>query len=134
MKSALIIIADSTTRRMLLQSLGRRGWWVDAVDSVERALRYLDQEPRNVALIDWSIGNASGLSLLLAIKLHPIWQTVPVIMMHDGGALGEIEQAFELGANALLPRFSSPQSVLRTLDRWVSINAVLPSFQQTPQT
>ena len=64
MKSALIVIGDPAVRSRLLRLFGRHGWWVDAVASVERALAFLDQAPRDVALIDWEIESGSGGSRL----------------------------------------------------------------------
>ena len=119
MKSALIVVADPAIRLMLLRILGRYGWWVDAVESVENALAFLGKVPRHVVLIDWKIESGSGLSLLMAIRMHPVWQSIPAIMMHDDAALAEVERALELGANDFLAHAFTGEAALGTLDRWV---------------
>ena len=119
MKSALIIVADPAVRLRLLRILGRHGWWVDAVESVECALPFLDKAPRDVALIDWQIGSGSGISLLMAMKLHPTWQSIPMVMMHGGATLAEIERACEVGANDFLTHPFTGDAALRKLDLWV---------------
>lgn len=119
MKSALIIVDDPVIRLRLLRLLGRYGWWVDAVAGGERALACLDEVPRDVVLIDYQVGSDSGLSLLMAIKMHAVWRSVPTIVLHDGAAWTEIERALEIGANDFLAHSFTDEAALRKLDRWV---------------
>jgi DNA-binding response OmpR family regulator len=119
MKSALIVEKDAAVRLVLLRSLGRHGWWVDATDGMEAALALLDKAPRDVALIDWQADNGAGLALLAAIKMDPVWHAMPVIMMHRGATLAEVERAFELGANDFLPKPFTGGEALEKLGRWV---------------
>ena len=119
MKSALLAISDSATKLRLLRILGRHGWWVDTAPNVEGALAFLDEGLRDVALIDWDIGDGSGLALLRAVKTHPFWGSVPVIMLHDRVELREVERAFALGANEFLPKPFTDAGALRIFERWV---------------
>lgn len=119
MKSALLVVENPATRLLLLRILGRYGWWVDAVDSVEAGLAMLDETPRDVALIDWHIAEGSGLSLLMAMRSHPIWEGTPVVIMHRGIPAWEMDRAFGRGANDFLPKPFTRMAALKTLGRWV---------------
>jgi DNA-binding response OmpR family regulator len=119
MKSALIVIDDISTRVRVQRYLGRNGWWVDAIDSVEGAADFLSNHRRDVVLIDWDISRGVGLALLAIIKMHAVWRTAPVVMLHDGRKYVELDRAFELGANDFLSRPFTCEGVIRTLDRWV---------------
>jgi len=119
MRSALIVEKDPAVRLVLLRILGRHGWWVDAADGPESALALADRAPWDVGLIDWSADDGSGLALLGAIKLHPVWSAMPVVMMHRGATWAEVGRAFAWGANDFLPKPFTGEDALRKLDRWV---------------
>lgn len=131
MKSVLIIEHDPALKRSLLRLLGRYGWWVDAVESLEEALVFLDRTPPDVVLIDWQIAGGSGLALLLPIKERPDWCAVPVVMLHHGVAVDEIEEALAMGANDFLPVPFTADGVRRTLDRWVIERSDIPKRKMT---
>lgn len=131
MKSALIVVANPAVRLMLLRRLGRHGWWVDAVESVEGALAFLDRAPRGVALIDWQIGDGAGIALLAAIKLNPGWQSVPAVVMHEGATMAEVGLACEMGANDFLTRPLTSEAAFKMLDRWVFDNAGPHEFERS---
>jgi len=126
MRSALLVEKDPAVRLALLRMLGRRGWWVDAPAGAEGALALFVQAPRDVALIDWSADDGSGLTLLAAIKMDPVWHAMPVVMMHRGATLAEVGRAFELGANDFLPKPFTGEEALRKLNRWVIDQAGSP--------
>jgi CheY-like chemotaxis protein len=119
MKSALLVVPDPAVRLRLRRIFARHGWWVDAVDSVERALAFFDERPRDVALIDRSIDAGSGLALLAALKTHALWQAIPVVMLDDSPDPAGVERAFELGANDFLRAPFTDRGALLTLERWV---------------
>ena len=120
MKSALLVIADPATKLRLLRILGRHGWWVDTVASVEGALGFLEERrPRDITLVDWDIEGGSGMALLQAIKLHSVWGPIPVVMMHESVEWSELERAFALGANEFLPKPFTETDVIIRFDRWV---------------
>jgi DNA-binding response OmpR family regulator len=118
MKSILIVEDDLGVRLALIRILGRHGWSVDAVDDVESALAFLYKMPSNVVLTDWHLGDDSGLCVLRAIKMHPAWGMVPVLMMSCNAALEDVEQAFGSGANDFLSKPFSGEELMRKLDRW----------------
>ena len=119
MKSVLIIGAASPNRRTFLSILGRHGWWVDVAESPEDALRFLDQSPRRVIVVDWHIAGGSGLALVQAIKLEAAWQSTPIVMMYDDVSVADLEHAFALGVNDFLGSPFTPEAALRKVERWV---------------
>lgn len=119
MKTALIAIEGCVSRRVLKNTLARQGWQVDALNSVEGALAFIDRSPPDVVLVDWEIGAGSGLALLRAIKNQPSWQAVPVVMMHGSVTREHLDEALKLGANDFLPVSFTRAEALRTMERWV---------------
>lgn len=120
----VLIVEDSTTDARLegqaLEKYGIREW--KAVDSAEAALRELDKESYNVALLDYSLPRMNGLSLLERIKdKHPDTRVILVTGARD-------EQiavaAMKLGADDYITKdefltagiISSLQNTLRRIE------------------
>src|SRR3954468_4847847 len=118
MKRALIVEGDPTVKRALLRRLGRHGWWVDAVESIERALEFLDRPPPDAVLIAWEADQGSGPALLRAIRLHETWRTVPIVMTNDLTTAASHEDARALAANDFLSRPFTAEAARLRLDRW----------------
>lgn len=127
MKTALLIEDHPTIRRGLQTILGRHGWWVDAMSSVEATLVHLHHTPPQVILLDWDIAQGSGLTLLRVIKLDPEWQSIPVVMMHSGATPEQLKEAFDLGAKDFLEKPFSWEAALKKLDRWAFSQDGIPT-------
>jgi DNA-binding response OmpR family regulator len=102
MKTALIIEQDPKVRLSFMRSLGRRGWWVDAVGSIESGLAMLQRSRRDLVLIDWHAEAGSGLLVLTLVKCDPACRCSLVIMTHHGFSEDLIEMAMLAGADGCL--------------------------------
>jgi len=119
MKSVLIVESNLDFRRALLVVLGRHGWSVDALDSVESAVAFLSHQPACAVLLGSQLRDGLGLDVLIAVRMSAGWKAVPVIMMDANCALEHGEELIEKGANDFLPIPYFGGDVLEKLQRWV---------------
>ena len=99
--SVVMVVDDTETAREVLAKLLRReGYDARTARSAAEALAVLDDAPPDLLLLDITMPEMDGLSLLELLHAHPRWATLPVIMFSalDGRAL--IERAERLGAKA----------------------------------
>jgi two-component system chemotaxis response regulator CheY len=99
-----------------IESLGYRP--VTANDG-EAALELLDQISEEVALVilDWNMPKMDGLATLTAIKEHPTWSSIPVMMVTSESARTAIITAIQAGARHYLTKpFSNQDLVTRIIE------------------
>jgi CheY-like chemotaxis protein len=104
LKAALIIAEDPAVRRFFNRALGYRGWWVDAVESIESGLIQLQQLPRDLVLLDWQAESGTGLIMLLLIRSDSRWRRAKVVMLHSGPSEESLEIAGLAGADGCLAK------------------------------
>ncbi len=68
----------------------------------DEALAFLARERPDVVLLDLMLPHTSGFDVLAAIRKHPVWKNVPVIVMTNLGQPQDVERAKLLGANDYL--------------------------------
>lgn len=120
----VLIVEDSDTDARLegqaLERYGIREW--KAVDSAEQALRRLDKETFNVALLDYSLPRMNGLSLLDRIKER--YPDLRVILVTGARDEQVAVAAMKLGADDYITKdeflatgiISSLQNTLRSIE------------------
>lgn len=99
--SVVMVVDDTETAREVLAKLLRReGYDARTARSAAEALAVLDDASPDLLLLDITMPEMDGLSLLELLHAHPQWATLPVIMFSalDGRAL--VERAERLGAKA----------------------------------
>jgi CheY-like chemotaxis protein len=72
----------------------------EAIDLIE-AWQTGDVIP-SVILLDLKLPKISGLEVLRAIRAHPIFGTVPVVVLTSSAEDGDINEAYSLGANSYI--------------------------------
>jgi CheY-like chemotaxis protein len=55
-----------------------------------------------LVLLDLRMPKVDGLDVLRAIRAHPIWKRIPVIVMTTSRENRDIETAYQIGANAYI--------------------------------
>ncbi len=73
----------------------------------EEALAYIEKwgngDPRPVViLLDLKLPKVSGLEVLEAIKKHPTFKTIPVVILTTSSESTDVENAYLLGANSYI--------------------------------
>lgn len=56
----------------------------------------------SVILLDIKLPKVDGLEVLKTLKLHPVYHTIPVVILTSSGDDRDISQAYKLGANSYI--------------------------------
>jgi two-component system chemotaxis response regulator CheY len=83
------------------------------------ALQLLEKIGGEVALIilDWNMPELDGLATLTAVKKHPTWSSIPVMMVTSTNGQASIITAIQAGARHYLTKpFSNQDLVTRMIE------------------
>ncbi|MFQ5593722.1 MAG: response regulator transcription factor [Anaerolineae bacterium] len=121
-RAKILIVDDEPAIRSGLSTvLSTAGYSVNAVESAESALIYLEKHPIDLALLDIRMGGMSGVELMQEIKGR--WPHVSVILLTGYGGLDSAIAAVRAGADDYLLKPSGAEiikeSVAKALDRHV---------------
>ena len=90
---------DEIIRKALKRSLKLYGFEVylakDGLTGLELAL---EKRPAFI-LLDWMMPEMNGLEVLSELKHDERTEHIPVFMLTDRGMIGDLDQAFEIGAD-----------------------------------
>ncbi len=96
--------------RMALESMGFRGNILHA-PLVAAAITLLTEMERreealDLILVDMELPDGNGLDIVRRMKESTVWHRTPVIVLSGETGMGLINEAYALGANCYLPKFS----------------------------
>src|SRR6476660_5628631 len=99
---AVVLIVDDTDSAKVVMSklLKREGFETRTACSAAQALAALEEAMPDVVLLDITMPQMDGLSLLEVLRAHPRWSSLPVIMFTALDAQPLVERAGLLGAKA----------------------------------
>ncbi len=116
MSGKALVVDDSTSARTVLaQQLRDQQIEVDAVESGEAALQYLEQQHPDVIFMDHLLPGMDGFDALRAIKENPETCNIPVLMYTSKRGEVYLNQVRELGAAGVLPKGNKPIQVSKVL-------------------
>jgi CheY-like chemotaxis protein len=99
--AVVLIVDDTDSAKVVLSKLLRReGFETRTAGSATEALAALEEAVPDLVLLDISMPEMDGLSLLELLHRHPRWSNLPVIMFTALDARPLIERAELLGAKA----------------------------------
>ncbi|MDT8446547.1 MAG: response regulator [bacterium] len=112
----IIVVDDSLGIRLLarkiFQSLGYSD--VEVVEDGFLALDRMQEEPFDLAVIDWSMPKMSGLELLEAIRANPALAEIPVLLVTGEEEPDEMMEALKAGADSYMTKpYDAPMLVER---------------------
>jgi CheY-like chemotaxis protein len=98
----VVLLVDDTesSREIPAKLLRSEGYQTRTASSASEALTALDKVSPDLMLLDISMPEMDGLSLLEVIHRHPKWAALPVIMFTAVDAQPLIDRAEQLGAKA----------------------------------
>ncbi len=101
---------------LMLRRLGHEAEWSD---SAWAGLRRIQQQPPiDFALIDWNMPGLSGFDMIRAIRRHPRFRNVRLIIMSTSSQFEQIgQQADDSGADAWLVKPFNQESLEGRLTR-----------------
>lgn len=97
---ARILVVDDVPDNVaiLTRRLERLGHTVVGVGSGNEALRALEVGPFDLVLLDVVMPGLDGISVLRALRAHPRWKTIPVVMISALDDLSSAAHCIEQGA------------------------------------
>jgi two-component system response regulator RegA len=113
--SLLLVDDDVTLCEVMSRALSARGFAVTAVHTVEAALRAIDGESPEFAVIDLKLPDESGLKLVSRLKAADANTRIVVVTGH--ASIPTAVEAIKLGATYYLTKPTDAHAVLAALNR-----------------
>jgi DNA-binding response OmpR family regulator len=92
----LVVEDDPVIQELMAVALQAEGFDVSAAEDATRALRLIEQQPPDLAILDVNLGALSGFDLLRDLRFR---HDFPVVMVTGRGSAEDILRGFDLGAN-----------------------------------
>ena len=119
-KTALVVEDDADIGKLLAWMLQREGFAVTVLaDGRAAAQRIAAGDPVRLVILDVMLPHASGHEILRAMRAHPAWQPVPVVMLTAKSQEADIVKALDAGANDYLVKPFQPAELLARIRRLV---------------
>ena len=118
----MLVVEDSLTVRELQRSiLEAAGYRVETARDGREALERLGRdETIELVLTDVDMPEMNGLELTAAIRVHPTYSALPVIVVTSRGEDEDRRRGIEAGADAyMVKRGFDQQALLETVERLV---------------
>ncbi len=114
-KNALVVDDSKSARIMLQRLLSRMDVQVDAVDSAEAALKFLENQQPDVIFMDHMMPGMDGLEATQLIKANPATAAIPTIMYTSKEGDDYLQEARSHGAHAVLPKPANQEAVMAVM-------------------
>lgn len=112
-RTGRVLVAEGNplVARFLLASLSAAGLEVCHASTGREALAVFRQRSVDVAVIDASMPEGDGYSVLTELRIDPRLSKLPVLILSERGHEQDVLRAFELGADDYVPTPFNPQEV-----------------------
>lgn len=114
--SALVVDDEPAIRRLLTRLLERSGWRVTMASGGAEALGALEEAVFDVILLDISMPEMSGLSVLAAIRGRPEWRRHRVVACTAHAYAGYADELRAAGFDGVLVKPFTRDQLDRTLE------------------
>jgi two-component system, NtrC family, response regulator AtoC len=123
-RSILVVEDDDGLRELLVDELSSADYQVEAVDSAEQALRYVETHQPALVLSDLRLPGQSGLQLLERIQSAKISPRPAFILVTAFGSIPEAVRALKLGADEFLTKPLDLDHLLVRVERIFEVEAL----------
>lgn len=122
MPEKILIIEDNKELAALYKrALGNAGYLVAASQSGENGLHLAQKNGFDLILLDIMLPQKNGLEVLKELKKDAHTQKIPVYMLTVLGKEDIIKEAFELGADGYLIKFSlTPSDIVKEVKNFLA--------------
>lgn len=104
-KKLLIVDDDASLLRLLRARLEKRNKHnVTVADNAASGLEKAEADSFDLIILDWMLPDMQGIDVLSRIKADKATSKVPVLMLTGRNKIGEIEEAFDRGADGYLTK------------------------------
>lgn len=114
-KRALVVDDSKSARAFLSRILERHEIAVDAAESAEAAIEYLNRHKPDVIFMDHLMPGMDGFQAVQTIKANPRTSSIPILMYTSQEGDLYLGQARALGAEGVLPKQIKQADVTRML-------------------
>jgi len=104
----LAVEDEEHIRNILDYNLKLDGFEVYLAENGRAGLEHAREKKLEVILLDWMMPEMDGLEVLSELKHDKRTKHIPVFMMTAKGMLGEIDRAFEVGADDYITKPFDP--------------------------
>ena len=113
----ILVVEDSASTRSFIRSALETGGRIGPCDIVEAAsgfdaLRLLPRGPYDLVITDINMPDINGLELVSFLKNHPVYKTIPIMVISTESSDEDRRRAAALGAEEYLVKpFQAPELV-----------------------
>ena len=113
-KGNLLLVDDEPDVTDLLQMLLQNsGYRLSTAPDGAAALQQLEEKPIDLVLLDLLLPETNGYEVLEQMRQHPLWKSIPIIVISGTTDMDSVVRCVELGAEDFLPKPFNPL-LLRT--------------------
>ena len=117
--SVLVIEDEELVRTALQRSLTLYGFKVHLASNGQAGVKLAQQNQPEFILLDWMMPEMDGLEVLSELKHNESTDHIPVFMLTGKGMIGDVDQAYEIGADGYITKPLDLKDLGRiTRDRW----------------
>lgn len=116
-KKILVVDDDPEVIRMLNRFLRRNGFEFFGAETIENAMKLMEQEIFDIALIDYQLGTDDAIDLCSRIRKHTT--DLPLICMSGYVLDHEIESCKKAGFADVLKKPMEPVDLLASIERHI---------------
>jgi len=95
----LVVDDDELIHEAVKRSLKLYGFKVYLAEDGPAGLKLAQEKKFAFILLDWMMPDMDGLEVLSELKHDERTEHIPVFMLTDRGMIGDLDQAFEIGAD-----------------------------------
>ncbi len=119
-KNPLFLVVDDslTMRRIIINMLRNLGFnnFVQAEDGQDAMRKLVSEEP-DIIITDWNMPRVSGLDFVKAVRNHPDFKDIPILMITTRGMKSDILNAIQVRVDAYIVKPFSPSIVKEKIEQ-----------------
>lgn len=120
MAKTILVVDDSSSLRTAVRiALSREGYDVVEAEDGKAALAKLDGKKYHLVVCDVNMPNLDGFGFVTAMKQHPAYKYVPVVMLTTEAGDDKKERGKAAGAKAWIVKPFQPPQLLSAVSKLV---------------
>lgn len=118
MGKRILAVDDSKTMRdMVSFTLKGAGYDVLVADDGQHALSVLGDDKVNAIITDVNMPNMDGISLVKALRGHPVHRATPILVLTTEGDAAKKNEGREAGATGWIVKPFEPEKLLQVVQK-----------------